>query len=135
MLPTINDFLGLGFKLPPQTYDIVKMVGHILFEQSPLVYVALIIAILAHYVLYKTVFGMYLPLRQQFGKIPQELEDLELVLNSMVEEIQDWEHEGKIRWIKTRAKDMFKLIEDYTRIYPQVTKFLNPINHHLSINE
>lgn len=84
---------------------------------------------------YKTVFGMYLPLRQQFGKIPQELEDLELVLNSMVEEIQDWEHEGKIRWIKTRAKDMFKLIEDYTRIYPQVTKFLNPINHHLSINE
>ncbi|MHA2232404.1 MAG: ABC transporter permease [Candidatus Hodarchaeales archaeon] len=59
-IPTINKIMGWerDFGNPPLDYDIPRMVGYILFQQSPLVYLAVLLAILGHYVLYRTVFGL-----------------------------------------------------------------------------
>ncbi len=84
---------------------------------------------------YSSVLKMYIPLRQKFGVIPQEFNDLELVLNSMVEELQGWEHEHKPKWILKRIKDMEDLIENYIHIYPQIGIFFNPINYHKKLND
>ena len=53
---------------------------------------------------FKVVFDMYEPLRKIFGFIAEELLDLELVLNSMVREIQKWAHEERERWVLKRCK-------------------------------
>ena len=73
---------------------------------------------------------MYQPLRKRFRRMAQELEDVERVLNSMVDEIHRWEREGKCRWIMNRTGDMEELINDYIQIYPQIGAFFNVINHH-----
>ncbi|MFW9904943.1 MAG: ABC transporter permease [Candidatus Thorarchaeota archaeon] len=59
-IPTINDIMGWGdiFGLPPSNFDIPRMIGYILFEQSPLVYLAIGLALLGHFVLFHTVFGL-----------------------------------------------------------------------------
>jgi simple sugar transport system permease protein len=59
-IPTINEIMGWEAKYgnPPLEYDISQMVGYILFQQSPLVYLTLLLAILGHFVLYRTVFGL-----------------------------------------------------------------------------
>ncbi|MFX1515212.1 MAG: ABC transporter permease [Promethearchaeota archaeon] len=59
-IPTINDIMNWNafFGSPPQTYDILKMIGYVLFEQSPLVYLAIGLAFLGHYVLFHTSFGL-----------------------------------------------------------------------------
>lgn len=64
-----------------------------------------------------------------------ELDDIELVLNSMVAELQDWEHENKFKWILKRCKDIEGLISRYLKIYPQLSVFFNPINYHRLENE
>ena len=83
---------------------------------------------------YQSVLNMYIPLRQRFGLIPQECNDLELVLNSMVEELQRWDHENRHNWVLIRIEDMENLIENYIHIYPQIRLFFNPINYHREIN-
>ena len=59
-IPSINEILGWekNFGLPPTDYDIPRMLGYILFEQSPIVYLAVILAILGHYILFHTVLGL-----------------------------------------------------------------------------
>ncbi|MFX0115787.1 MAG: ABC transporter permease [Candidatus Hodarchaeota archaeon] len=59
-IPTINEIMGweAEFGNPPLEYDIPQMIGYILFQQSPLVYLTILLAILGHFVLYRTVFGL-----------------------------------------------------------------------------
>ncbi|MFW9917213.1 MAG: ABC transporter permease [Candidatus Thorarchaeota archaeon] len=61
-IPTINEIMGweADFGTPPtgSEYDIVRMLGYILFEQSPIVYLVVLLAIIGHYVLFHTVFGL-----------------------------------------------------------------------------
>ncbi len=61
-IPSINEIMGweADFGNPPtgSEYDIVRMLGYILFEQSPIVYLAVLLAIVGHYVLFHTVFGL-----------------------------------------------------------------------------
>lgn len=61
-IPSITEIMGweADFGTPPtgSEYDIVRMLGYIFLEQSPLVYLAIILAILGHYVLFHTVFGL-----------------------------------------------------------------------------
>jgi simple sugar transport system permease protein len=59
-IPTINEIMGweAQYGNPPLEYDIPKMIGYIFFQQSPLVYLTVLLAILGHFVLYRTVFGL-----------------------------------------------------------------------------
>lgn len=59
-IPTINDIMGWNelFKNPPLNYDIIRMVGYILFEQSPLVYITIGLGILGYYILFHTSLGL-----------------------------------------------------------------------------
>ncbi|MFX0092667.1 MAG: ABC transporter permease, partial [Candidatus Hodarchaeota archaeon] len=68
-IPTMNDFLGTNafFKTPPTSWgteplgfieNITRIIGYIFLEQSPLIYLAVILGIVCHLVLYHTVFGL-----------------------------------------------------------------------------
>ena len=81
---------------------------------------------------HKSVLNRYIPLRQRFGLITQEINDLEIVLKSMVKDLQTWASEGQTKWVLKRSNDMENLIKKYIHIYPQIRVFLKPINFHRS---
>ncbi|MHA1225745.1 MAG: ABC transporter permease [Candidatus Hodarchaeales archaeon] len=70
-LPSMNDILDFFinsffpslnweniFKVPPLNYDIVRILGYIFLEQSPILYIAILLGIVGHYILYHTKYGL-----------------------------------------------------------------------------
>jgi len=59
-IPTINDIMGWNefFKNPPLNYDIIRMIGYVFFEQSPLVYITIGLGLLGYYILFYTSIGL-----------------------------------------------------------------------------
>ncbi|MFX0208783.1 MAG: ABC transporter permease [Candidatus Hodarchaeota archaeon] len=59
-IPRITELLDLEdqFSSVPDNYDIIRMLGNILFDQSPLLYVTIALGLLGHYFLYNTLYGL-----------------------------------------------------------------------------
>lgn len=79
---------------------------------------------------YQKVLDMYNQLRGGRRIIQEELEDLELILDTLLEEAREYGRDNKFMWVHIKCDEMEDIVNRYIGRYPSLRKYRSAIEWH-----